>query len=216
MKKINNKLSVFIIGVMLLATGGCMHENIYETDPLLAMSEDLNLLELIDEGANLRMNPSDQNRILAVIKQATAKYHQLEAAEAAGYSLDPHCVEVPGLGGMGQHAAKLSLVDATVDPSHPEVLLYEPGQNGQYKLVGVEFIVAAAPWDYENEGPPMLGNVAFDDHREMIEIDGKLVNAKGGPPFPHYQLHVWVWKNNPRGMYFPLNPSVSCAHAGGH
>lgn len=216
MKKINNKLSAFIMALMLIAVGGCMHENIHETDPDLKMSEEMEILELTEEGANLRINPAVQNKILAEIRQSTAKYQRLQAAEADGYSLDPHCVEVPGLGGMGQHAAKLSLVDATVDPSNPEVLLYEPGHNGQFKLVGVEFIVAAAPWDYANDGPPMLGNVAFDDHREMIEIDGKLVNAKGGPPFPHYQLHVWVWKNNPRGMYFPLNPSVSCAYAGGH
>jgi hypothetical protein len=60
-------------------------------------------------------------------------------------------------------------------------------------------------------GPPMLGQIPFDDHRELIEIEpDKFVNAKGGPAFPHYQLHVWVWKNNPNGMYTPFNPNVSC------
>jgi hypothetical protein len=69
----------------------------------------------------------------------------------------------------------------------------------------------------------MLGEVEFDDHREMTVVvdengdpvldengDPVEVNAKGGPPFPHYQLHVWVWKNNPNGMYFPFNPKVRC------
>jgi len=66
-----------------------------------------------------------------------------------------------------------------------------------------------------NDAPPMLGEVEFDDHREMKVVEDENgdpveVNAKGGPPFPHYQLHVWVWKNNPNGMYFPFNPKVQC------
>ncbi len=129
------------------------------------------------------------------------------------YVID-NCVQHPQLGGMGHHVIKMTNIVPYVNPTSPGVLLYEPGKNGQMKLVGVEYLVPAAPWDAGNDGPPMFGNVPFDDHREMIEIEPDVfVNAKGGPPFPHYQLHVWIWKNNPAGMYFPFNPNVSCAYA---
>ena len=26
----------------------------------------------------------------------------------------------------------------------------------------------------------------------------------------HYDLHVWLWKANPGGVYSPTNPTVKC------
>jgi hypothetical protein len=158
------------------------------------------------------MNPSAQNQLLAKIRSNTAKYHRLEVAESKGYNLDPHCVAVPGLGGMGHHAVNMAKIGPFVNPTEPGVLVYEPMKNGKYKLVAVEYLVPSEPWDAMGSGgPPMLGEIPFDDHRAMIEIEPDVfVNAKGGPPFPHYQLHVWVWKNNPNGIYTPFNPNVSC------
>jgi hypothetical protein len=26
----------------------------------------------------------------------------------------------------------------------------------------------------------------------------------------HYDLHVWLWKHNPEGMFAQFNPRVSC------
>jgi hypothetical protein len=28
--------------------------------------------------------------------------------------------------------------------------------------------------------------------------------------FHHYDLHVWLWKDNPEGMFTPTNPAVTC------
>jgi hypothetical protein len=30
----------------------------------------------------------------------------------------------------------------------------------------------------------------------------------------HYDLHVWLWKENPAGLFSPTNPSVTCAGYG--
>ncbi len=169
---------------------------------------------------DLKKGNSAQNQILAEIRRATAKYHDIDKAAADGYMLDPHCVEHPEFGAMGQHAVNMDRIVPFVNPSEPGVLVYEPTQNGEYRLVAAEFLVPAVPWDAIHGGtPPMLGNVEFDDHREIVYVENEdgvsvPVNAKGGPPFPHYQLHVWVWKNNPLGMYFPFNPNVSCQYAG--
>jgi hypothetical protein len=157
--------------------------------------------------------------ILEQIKSATEKYHDLDAAVADGYMLDPHCVEHPEFGGMGNHAINMDRIGPFVVPSEPGVLVYEPTGNGEYVLVAAEFLVPSEPWDDMNpNGPPMLGEVAFDDHREIIFMEDENgeqvpVNARGGPPIPHYQLHVWVWKDNPNGMYAPFNPDVSCQSA---
>jgi hypothetical protein len=166
--------------------------------------------DLEAEDVELKKASAMQNQLLAEIRSATAKYHNLDAAVEDGYQLTPYCVDYPDLGGMGHHAVNMSRVIPAVVPSEPGILVYEPMKNGKYRLVAVEFLVPAEPWDAANPGPPMLGEVEFDDHREIILVEGVPVNVKGGPPFPHYQLHVWVWKNNPNGMYFPFNPNVRC------
>jgi hypothetical protein len=139
---------------------------------------------------------ASQNKINASIRQATARYHNVQAALDDGYVPASPCVP-----NMGFHYMKESLLDGVVDPSQPELLVYVPQKNGRLKLVAAEFMVPAAAWDPFNAGPPMLGNRAFDDHRPA---------GSGGPPFPHYQLHAWVWMNNPDGIYSPFNPKASC------
>ena len=107
---------------------------------------------------------------------------------------------------MGYHYASFGLIDDVVDPATPELLLYEPQRNGKLKLVGGEFMVHADAWDPHNDGPPTLAGQAFDDHRAEGDI-------RHGIPFPHYDLHVWVWQNNPSGMFAHFNPTVSCQYA---
>jgi hypothetical protein len=146
---------------------------------------------------------ADQNQLLAVIRQATARYHRVDAALVDGYVLGSPCEAIP-TGGIGIHYRKLALFDAVVDPSQPELLVYEPQKNGDLQLVAVAFVVRAAQWDVTNSSPPMLGDQVFEDKR---------VPDWSSPPFPNYELHVWVWKHNPNGMYATTNPTVSCEFA---
>jgi len=30
----------------------------------------------------------------------------------------------------------------------------------------------------------------------------------------HYDLHVWLWKENPAGMFSPTNPNIRCPKTG--
>jgi hypothetical protein len=30
----------------------------------------------------------------------------------------------------------------------------------------------------------------------------------------HYDLHVWLWKENPAGLFKPTNPTLTCAGYG--
>jgi hypothetical protein len=73
---------------------------------------------------------------LARVRQATARYHDVSQAEAAGY------VDI-GLfvSGQGYHYVNFSLVDDTFDLDNPEILVYAPTPNGGLRLVAVEFAV---------------------------------------------------------------------------
>jgi len=144
-----------------------------------------------------------QNALIAEIREGTARYHRVEAALADGYVLGSPCEALPGHG-IGIHYRKSSLFDAVVDPSHPELLVYEPRKNGDLQLVAVAFVAPAGAWNAAHVGLPSLGNQVFEDKR---------VPDWSSPPFPTYELHVWVWKHNPDGMYATTNPLVSCEFA---
>jgi hypothetical protein len=137
---------------------------------------------------------------LAAVRAATAQFHDVDRALAAGYVPAGHCEELPGAGGMGIHYLHPQLAqDLAVDPLRPEVLLYEPTADGRLRLVGVEYFVA----DAGQPRPEVLGR----------PFDGPM--AGHGPGMPtHYDLHVWLWRHNKAGMTAAWNPAVSCADEG--
>ncbi len=143
---------------------------------------------------------------LATVRAGTAAFHEFSAAEDAGYGPLHTCTdEESGLGAMGQHYVRGDLVGDTVfDLSNPEVLVYEPMPNGRQRLVAVEFVVFQEPWDAISSDPPTLFG------RDLALVPSP--NRYGVPSF--YQIHVWLWKNNPRGMFNDWNERVSCLGMG--
>lgn len=139
---------------------------------------------------------------LAEIRAATARYHRVEVAIADGYRSTFECVARPGVGAMGIHYVNFALRnDAAFDATHPEVLVYEPQKNGQLRLVAVEYFIWRTNWDaaHPTTTPSLLGhpfNQSFD------------LAAHGLPD--HYELHAWLWRHNPNGMFAPWNPNVTC------
>jgi hypothetical protein len=132
--------------------------------------------------------------LLKSVKQATSRFHSTTQAIKAGYEEDNHCVSHPVLGGMGYHWVNPLLVDPIFDPLKPEAVLYAPGPGGNLRLVGLEYIVINV-----GQTQPMFGNKPFD--------------VGGVPPLgetPHWSLHVWLYEDNPSGMFAPFNPNVSC------
>ena len=137
----------------------------------------------------------DALRQLAAVRQATAKYHDVQAALADGYVPVSDCAAAPGIGGMGIHYLNPALAsDLAVDALTPEILLYAPSPDG-LKLVGVEYFVA-----YVGQPAPRLFGQAFD---------GPMAGHEPGMPV-HYDLHAWVWQANPTGIFAAFNPTVGC------
>lgn len=147
---------------------------------------------------------------VASARAHTAAFHNIDTAKAHGYSLLTDaagiaCIDLPGVGGMGIHYAKGSLIDdPTERAATPELLVYEPLENGRLRLVALEYVVIQSAWEAAgNTSPPSLFGQQF-----TLTPAG---NRFGLPPF--YELHAWVWKHNPLGMFEDFNPRVSCAAA---
>jgi hypothetical protein len=135
------------------------------------------------------------NSDLASVRAATAKYHDVDVALADGYVPVSDCEELPGVGAMGIHYLNPQLAsDLTVTATQPEVLLYMPTENG-LKLVAVEYFEAAVG----QPTPSVLGR----------NFDGPMPGHNENMP-THYDLHLWVWKNNPAGVATAWNPALSC------
>ncbi len=133
---------------------------------------------------------------LAQVRLATAKYQDESKALADGYVRTDHCIEVPGLGGMGYHYADIdNILDGKLNPRKPELLLYAPSEDGGRKLVAVEYMVP----DVGQPHPRLFGQ----------KFDGPMPGHEPGMP-DHYDLHVWTWEANPNGIFAQFNPNVRC------
>lgn len=138
--------------------------------------------------------PSD---LIADIRAATAEFHNPARAEAAGFISDEHCEP-----GMGQHWLNVQNVEDQVhDPENPDVLLYEVRPNGKPRLVGVEWL----QWDADQD----LSTAEDRPELRGLPFDGPMPGHGGDMPI-HYDLHLFVWKDNPNGTADNDNPRVNC------
>jgi len=175
----------FLPALILLLAASCKKDIRNET-------AQNNLANELATHANMSTALGAQTELLLSVRRATAKFHSTAQAIAAEYEPDEHCVSAPGLGGMGFHWVNPSLVDPAFDPLKPEAILYAMGPGGNLRLIAVEYIVINV-----GQPAPMFGDQPFD-------IGGTPV------PVPHWSLHVWLYENNPSGIFTPFNPNISC------
>lgn len=141
------------------------------------------------------------NHLVRTVREATERFRDVEVAEAEGYHLLFGCVSGDSSGAMGLHYVNLDLVaDATLDPTRPESVIYEPAGHGKLRLIGADFLVFADAWNAKNASPPQLAGQLF----HLFESP----NRFGLPAF--YTLHVWAWKDNPTGTFVNWHANVSC------
>ena len=143
---------------------------------------------------------SERDAALAKVRAATQKYKDIDVARADGYHRTTECFEsVDGDGGMGMHYQKDSLNDDDdINLLQPEQLLYEPGKNGKPpQLVGVEYYA-----EFTGQRPPQIG---------FGPLDGPMPGHFPGQP-KHYDIHVYVHRENSRGTFNIWNPDVDCGN----
>ena len=79
---------------------------------------------------------------IAAVRNATAKFHDIDVAKAAGYNVQfPQGCAASAEGGQGFHWINNGLVDNEVNLLEPELVMYEPQPGGSMRLVGVDYVV---------------------------------------------------------------------------
>ena len=163
------------------------------------------------------------------VRAATERFRDVKVAVAEGYIPDPmgHCVVAPDIGlpasegAMGVHYIRMDLLGVSGPPNprvsgsgvhtdfnKPSVLLYEPKPDGSLELVGVENLVFKAAWEEAgNKQPPTYQGVVWN----LMQDDPATPVDEGHMFVPHYDRHVWLYRENPKGIYEQFNPNVSCA-----
>jgi hypothetical protein len=198
------------------------------------------MLTMLIAGAAAFANPpatadpgpaSPSEPTLAQVKAAAEKYRDVRAALADGYIEDPsgmcETADMMGkpaaLGAMGVHYFRPDLlgiagppnprVDGTgtyTDFSKPAVLLYEPEADGSMQLIGVENLVFEKAWTAAgHKKPPTFHGIAFD---HMVDDPTTTIDEAHGF-MPHFDRHVWVFRDNPNGVFAQYNPNATCKYA---
>jgi len=165
---------------------------------------------------------------LAEVRAATERFQDIKVALAEGYIRDPMNIcdtadmmgRPASLGAMGVHYFRPDLLGISGPPNprvdgngthtdfrKPAILIYEPQADGSQKLVAVENLVFQKSWHAAgNAKPPRFHGVEYDTMQDdpATKIDEAHMFE------PHYDRHVWLYRDNPSGVFAQFNPSVSC------
>ena len=157
---------------------------------------------------------------LAALRELTAPFHDLAAAQAAGYGLlalppltaDDGCVSSLTDGGMGYHYTRgNNLADDSVSLLDPEFLVYAPKngprQNGEARtrLAAFDYFL---PYSAKWPGPDDAGFVRapqlhdFSTMRDLPDVTFAPSRFNG------WMVHIWLWENNPGGLFSNWNATV--------
>jgi hypothetical protein len=149
---------------------------------------------------------------LAAAKAALAKYSDPLMAVRDGYFSTVACIDFPHgakdgpveypPGAMGIHFLNPANIGPKLDPAKPQVLLYEK-VGDRLMLTGAEWFM---PVQLAGDKAPAIFSQTLagpmDGHEPIMPKELR-----------HYDLHVWFWKDNPKGMFSSTNATVKCAAA---
>ena len=148
-----------------------------------------------------------QNALVKIVRDSTERFKDVKVAEAEGYALQFGCVSGDDFGAMGLHYVNGNLVSSGVlDATRPQIVIYEPKPDGSLRLIGADYLLLADAWNMSHSGPPELMGQFFHLFTSP--------NRFGLPTF--YTLHVWAWKENPKGAFINWHPNVSCRSFAGN
>lgn len=140
---------------------------------------------------------------LKQVRDSLMRYEDVENAVADGFEQFGSCMSSTQ-GSQGIHFRHPErIADPTVDIMEPELLMYEPREDGSLRFIGVELLVFQADWhEAGNEAVPVQLGREFGINMTLLDR-------------PFYALRAWVWQHNPSGFFANWNPLVSCEHEAG-
>lgn len=175
-------------------------------------------------------SPAPGEPSLAEIRRVTERFRDVKVALAEGYIADPsntcETAEMMGkprkMGAMGIHYFHPGMLGISAPPNprvngvsthtdfrKPAILIYEPQANGSLALVAVENLVFAKSWkEAGHKAPPSFHGVQYD-----AMADDPATPLDEAHNFePHHDRHVWLYRENPNGVFAQYNPRVTCEH----
>ncbi len=142
---------------------------------------------------------------LEAVRASVEKYKDPILAVHDGYHSTVACIaSSKGNGAMGVHFINEKLIGQEPDPMRPVGLMYEP-VGGKLELIGVEWLRPAPP---ESEKPQLFGrdfHGPMEGHEPLMPKEVR-----------HYDLHVWIFKANPAGVFENWNADVACDAESGY
>lgn len=192
---IHRKASLLMLLPLILVAAAC------DQSSTASITDDTKFSNIQHADFNGDLEHSKEGAQLAEVRRHTAHFQDAEKAEDAGYLPTSECVEISGVGGMGYHYVDpyLFAPPEELDITKPQAILYEPQKNERLRLVGVEYIVPEIILDSNGPAPMLFGE-----------------QFHWNPDQKHWALHVWLWRNNPTGMFADWNPKVNCDYAPDH
>ena len=199
-----------------LVVAGCNADSPLRTDPHMTHQNGLMLSVL---------SAASESEALAALRQLTASFHDVDGAQAAGYALftappltaPDGCISSTADGGMGYHYTRgNNLADDSVSLLDPEFLVYAPKngprQNGdaRRRLAAFDyFIPYSTKWPGPND-PNFKRRPTLHDFSTMSDLPDI---AFAPSRFNGWMFHIWLWENNPGGMFTNWNRSVPLCDA---
>lgn len=154
---------------------------------------------------------------LAALTRLTAPFHDVDSAVAAGYVLfaapplttADGCISSAHDGGMGFHYTRgNNLADDSVSLLDPEFLVYAPkngaGTDGARLAAFDYFLPYSTKWPGPND-PSFTRPPTLHDFSTMKDLPDVVFAPSR---FNGWMVHIWLWENNPGGLFANWNTSV--------
>jgi hypothetical protein len=166
------------------------------------------------------LSRSTDARTLDALRQLSAPFHDVAKAEAAGYdrfaapplTATDGCISSASEGGMGYHYTRgNNLADDAVSLLDPEFLVYAPTNaprkdgEARTRLAAFDyFLPYSAAWP----GPDDPGFVRAPTLHDFPTMSGLPDVAFAPSRFDGWMFHIWLWEQNPDGMFTNWNRAV--------
>lgn len=204
--------SAIVLTLLAATMAACSSESAVPTSNRMSHPGSLMLSDL-DQASSAQS--------LAGLRQITAAFHDLDAATGAGYGLltlppataPDGCISDATMGGMGYHYTRgNNLGDDSISLADPEFLVYAP-KNGpridgvaRTRLAAVEYFLPFTPkWPAPSD-PAFVKAPSLHDFSTTSGLPDAAFTATSR--FGGWMFHIWLWEDNPAGMFGNFNSSV--------
>jgi len=164
---------------------------------------------------------STSAQTIASLRHLTAPFHNVDVALAEGYALltappataPDGCISSMTEGGMGYHYTRgNNLADDSIALLDPEFLVFAPKEGprkdgvARTQLAAVEyFLPFTAKWPGPTD-PTFKRAPTLHDFSTTSDLPNLAFVAT--PRFGGWMFHIWLWQDNPGGMFANWNNSV--------